>query len=232
MNTRNTIHHLGLIMDGNGRWGEAQGKGRISGYAQGVIALHNIIISAPLLGIRTIIAFAFSRDNWKRDVNEVETILSVITRFVRRSATVMIENGIRFRWIGETDKLPNSMLTTLNSTSEITKSGSKMTLCLCINYSARAEMAHAVKNAVLSPPISDKNLMSSVAKKLYWPEMPNIDLIIRTSGERRLSDFCCWNSQYAKIHFTDTLWPDFSIEELSDIIKMYNSVSEDDSKIE
>ena len=92
-------------------------------------------------------------------------------------------------------------------------------------------MAHAVKNAVLSPPISDKNLMSSVAKKLYWPEMPNIDLIIRTSGEKRLSDFCCWNSQYVKIHFTDTLWPDFSIEELSDIIKMYNSVSEDDSKI-
>ena len=214
--------HVAVIMDGNGRWARKRLLNRVRGHEQGAEAVRRIVRASRELGIRFLTLYAFSTENWQRPVAEVGALMSLLERFLASEAPQMVENDIRLRVIGEVQRLPADTREAIERTCCLTEANSSLTLTLALSYGGRNEivsmvkgLAEAVRRGELSIDQIDE---ARVAGSLFTAGIPDPDLLIRTSGEMRISNFMLWQLAYAEIFFTDTLWPDFSAEEFIAIL--------------
>jgi len=210
--------HVAIIMDGNGRWANLQGKNRVSGHQQGAKSVREVVEEAVKMEIEFLTLFAFSTDNWSRPMEEVSLLMKLLVNSLKKEFKRLIKNNIRLQSIGNMDGLPNPVKEELSYVIEKTKNNTGMVLTLALNYGAKEELTAAVKaiafkvkNSIISP---EKVDISTIIEHLYTRNLPAVDLLIRTSGEERISNFLLWHIAYAELYFTKTLWPDFKKEDL------------------
>ena len=214
-------------MDGNGRWAKERGLPRTKGHEMGEASLLDCVHGAIELGISHISAYAFSTENWKRSPDEVKFLMGFNRDVIRRRRDEMNELGVRVRWAGRRKRLWKSVIDELETAEQLTKNNNTLTLTMCVNYGGRAEIADAAKKIAddvkarrLEPDKIDERLF---AKYLDEPDMPDVDLFVRSSGEQRTSNFLIWQSAYAEMVFLDTLWPDFDRRHLWHACEIYAS---------
>jgi len=219
--------HVAVIMDGNGRWAKKRLLNRIKGHEKGADAVRTIVRTARKLQIQVLTLYAFSTENWQRPQPEISGLMHLLRRFLESERRTLLENDIRLNAIGQIDRLPEAVRRDLEDVMSATASHRKMTLNLALSYGARAEIvdmvrqiAVAAREGSLDPAAVTPEL---VAEHLYTRGLPDPDLLIRTSGEMRISNFLLWQIAYAEIFFTATLWPDFGEEEFIRIIKDYQN---------
>ena len=200
--------HVAIIMDGNGRWAAERGLPRTKGHEQGERALFDVVEGALEAGIRWLSVYAFSTENWTRPADEVEFLLTFNRTLLRQRRDELDERRVRIRRIGRREGVPDDVLREFDEAEELTRANERMHLLVCFNYGGRAE----IEDAAAAGPIE---------ANLYAPEAPDVDLLIRTSGERRFSNFLLWQSAYAELYFTETLWPDFDRHALFDALQDY-----------
>ncbi len=217
--------HVAIIMDGNGRWAQQQGKNRLRGHEAGAKAVRKTVEAAAKLGIKHLTLYAFSTENWKRPKVEVATLMALLVRNLRRELERMTKNNIRLSAIGSLDKLPNKVRHELIEVIEKTQSNTGTNLTLALSYGAREEIKQAVidiskkvKNSIINVESIDETIIN---EHLYTQHLPDVDLLIRTSGEVRISNFLLWQIAYAELYFTDVMWPEFDEHELHQAIKSY-----------
>jgi undecaprenyl diphosphate synthase len=209
--------HVAIIMDGNGRWAQRQGLRRVRGHLAGAESVRLIVRLARRLGISYLTLYAFSEENWQRPAMEIRALMGLLSRYLRQELAEMQENRIAFRAIGNLDRLPGNIQREVAQVTAATQKDARMVLSLALSYGGRSEILHAaqelardVRAGRLSPEDIDPDVF---ADRLFTTGMPDPDLLIRTSGEYRLSNFLLWQSAYSELYFTDTLWPDFREEE-------------------
>ncbi len=207
--------HVGIIMDGNGRWGEQRGLSRTDGHHAGVDAVRRVMMAAPGLNIDTLTMYAFSSDNWKRPKPEVDGMMQLIEHYMTMQAQPFADAGVRLTVIGRRDRLPATTVTAIEKIEAITAAGTMLNARLAIDFSGRHALLEAAARAFWNGPLTADTLSQSLATGSGYRD---IDLLIRTSGEQRLSDFLLWESAYAELWFTKTLWPDFTGEELTEAV--------------
>ena len=217
--------HIAIIMDGNGRWAKKRGLPRVAGHKRGVDTVKEIVEACAEVGVKYLTLYTFSTENWKRPKDEVSTLMRLLLRSLRDRVNELYDNDIRLTTIGNTESLPEEVQKQLYSGIERTKNNKKMVLNLALSYSGRWELLEAVKKIVdkanegkISPENIDENLVSSF---LTTKGIPDPDLVIRTSGEFRVSNFLLWQIAYSEFIITETLWPDFSKYDLYDAIKVF-----------
>jgi undecaprenyl diphosphate synthase len=217
--------HVAIIMDGNGRWAKGRGLRRVRGHMTGVESVRAVVRLARRLGIEYLTLYAFSEENWQRPTFEVRALMNILIRYLRRELPEMQQNNIVLQAIGDLKRLPENVQKELARTEEATREGAKMTLSLALSYGGRSEIVHAVQSLAedlragrLRPEDIDPE---KFADRLFTAGIPDPDLLIRTSGEFRLSNFLLWQSAYTELYFTDTLWPDFREDELIQALVEY-----------
>lgn len=219
--------HVAIIMDGNGRWARKRLMNRINGHRKGMEAVKNIVTASREIGIRYLTLYAFSTENWRRPKEEVRALMSLLGKYLKSELPLMMNNDIKLISIGNIENIPADEKEILLTTIEETKDNKGMVLSLALSYGGRSEileatraLAEKVKRGDLDPSRIDEGLFS---EHLLTATIPDPDLLIRTSGEMRISNFLLWQVAYAELFFTDTLWPDFNREELFRAIKEYQS---------
>jgi undecaprenyl diphosphate synthase len=219
--------HVALVMDGNGRWAKERALPRTAGHEAGEASLFDCVEGALELGIGWLSAYAFSTENWKRSPDEVRFLMGFNRDVIRRRRDEMNDLGVRVRWAGRRPKLWRSVIAELEEAERLTAKNRKLTLTMCVNYGGRAEiadaaaaMARAVKAGSLDPDRIDERMFHHY---LDEPDMPDVDLFVRSSGEQRTSNFLLWQSAYAELVFLDTLWPDFDRRHLWHACELYAS---------
>lgn len=221
----NLPKHLAIIMDGNGRWAKQKGLLRALGHESGTKSVKVIIEASAKLGIEFLTLYAFSTENWNRPKLEVETLMKVLINSLKKELTTLQKNNIKLSAIGNLEKLPKSAQKELLDVIDKTKDNTKMTLTLALSYGSREEIVSAVRNIcskVKNNIISIDTIDDSIINEhLYTQNLPDVDLLIRTSGEHRISNFLLWQIAYAELYFTDILWPDFKEEDLYEAIISY-----------
>jgi trans,polycis-polyprenyl diphosphate synthase len=217
--------HVAIVMDGNGRWAKDRGLPRTAGHEAGEAALLDVIHGAIEVGVTTLSAYAFSTENWKRSPDEVRFLMGFNRDVIRRRRDELDELGVRVRWAGRRRRLWRSVISELEDAEERTKGNRTLTLQFCVNYGGRAEIADAAaaiaRDAAegrLKPESVDER---TIARYLDEPDLPDVDLFVRSSGEQRTSNFLLWQSAYAELVFLDTLWPDFDRRDLWRAIEIY-----------
>ncbi|MDG1778253.1 MAG: isoprenyl transferase [Flavobacteriaceae bacterium] len=217
--------HIAIIMDGNGRWAKSRGKIRAFGHENGTKAVRTTVENCAKLGIEHLTLYAFSTENWKRPKLEVKTLMRLLISSLKKEMNTLQKNNIRLNAIGNIDTLPKKVHNELMHVIEATKSNSRMTLNLALSYGSRDELTHVVrkigekiKNNIISTEKIDESVIN---QHLYTRNLPDVDLLIRTSGEQRLSNFLLWQIAYAELYFTDIFWPDFCEEDLHKAIASY-----------
>jgi len=217
--------HVAVVMDGNGRWAKARGLPRTAGHQAGEAALFDVVEGAIEVGVKWVSAYAFSTENWKRSPDEVRFLMGFNRDVIRRRRDEMHELGVRVRWAGRRPRLWKSVIDELQVAEELTRHNQVLTLTMCVNYGGRAEiadaaaaLAQAVKQGRVDPAAIDEKLF---ARYLDEPDMPDVDLFVRSSGEQRISNFLLWQSAYAEMVFPDVLWPDFDRRDLWRAIEQY-----------
>jgi undecaprenyl diphosphate synthase len=215
--------HVAIIMDGNGRWAKKRLLNRIRGHEQGAETVRTITRTSRELGIEVLTLYAFSTENWQRPRTEIAALMELLTRFLISERSELTDNNIRLNAIGQIDRLPKSVLRTLHETMDLTKDKDGMLLNLALSYGARDEivkMVQSVAQRAIDGKIDlDAITPDLVSDHLYTKNMPDPDLLIRTSGEMRISNFLLWQIAYAEIYVTNTLWPDFGKKEYTEILK-------------
>lgn len=221
------IKHVAIIMDGNGRWAERRGMPRWRGHEAGADAVRRVTEAACRQDISVLTLFAFSSENWKRPAREVNILFSLLRRYLVESRKELVDNGIRLSTIGRRDRLSTVIRAALEETEAVTRTGNRLHLRLAIDYGSRTELALAVREIArqvergeLRPEWIDEDMFSRV---LPGSDVPDPDLIIRTAGERRLSNFLLWQAAYAEFYFSSTLWPDFDAGDLEDALADYQT---------
>lgn len=217
--------HVAIIMDGNGRWANLQGKNRVSGHQQGAKSVREVVEEAVKMEIEFLTLYAFSTDNWSRPKEEVSLLMKLLVNSLKKEFKRLTKNNIRLQSIGNMDGLPNPVKKELTYVIEKTKNNTGMVLTLALNYGGKEELTAAVKviafkvkNSIISPEKVDQ---STIIEHLYTQNLPAVDLLIRTSGEERISNFLLWHIAYAELYFTKTLWPDFKKEDLQKALVDY-----------
>ena len=217
--------HVAIIMDGNGRWAQQQGKNRLRGHEAGAKAVRKTVEAAAKLGIKHLTLYAFSTENWNRPKVEVATLMTLLVRSLRLELARMTKNNIRLSAIGSLDKLPRKVRQELLEVIEKTQNHTGTNLTLALSYGAREEIKQAVidiskkvKNSIINVESIDETIIN---EHLYTQHLPDVDLLIRTSGEVRISNFLLWQIAYAELYFTDVMWPEFDDHELQQAIKSY-----------
>ena len=204
--------HVAVVMDGNGRWAKQRGLPRTAGHERGEQALFDVVNGAIEIGVRAISAYAFSTENWSRSPEEVKFLMGFNRDVIRRRRDEMHDLGVRVRWAGRAPRLWKSVVRELKAAEELTQHNDVLTLTMCVNYGGRAELADAAKSIareVAAGRLSAERVDERVfARHLYVPEVPDADLVWRTSGEQRLSNFMLWQAAYSEFVFSDVLWPD------------------------
>ena len=231
MNLQNTINkdnlpkHLAIIMDGNGRWAKQQGLLRALGHESGTKSVKVIIEASAKLGIEFLTLYAFSTENWNRPKLEVDTLMKVLINSLKKELLTLQKNNIKLNAIGNLERLPKSAQKELLDVIDKTKNNTQMTLTLALSYGSREELVAAVRNIcskVKNNIISIDTIDDSIINEhLYTQNLPDVDLLIRTSGEHRISNFLLWQIAYAELYFTDILWPDFKEQDLYEAIISY-----------
>ena len=202
--------HVAIIMDGNGRWAARRGLPRTSGHRAGADAVRRVVEASPALGITTLTLFAFSSDNWRRPRDEVGALMSLLRRYLQAELTRLIDNDVRLTVFGRRDRLPDGLGNAIADAERRSAAGTRLHLRIAIDYSARDAIANAAAAWRLERPPSREEFSRLLAGDAHQ----DVDLLIRTSGEKRLSDFLLWETAYAELCFIDTLWPDFSADDL------------------
>jgi undecaprenyl diphosphate synthase len=211
--------HVGVIMDGNGRWATARGLPRSVGHEAGVKAIRHLLEAAPEQGIGTLTLYAFSSDNWKRPQTEVSALMGLLRRYLERETARLAENGVRLTVIGRRDRLPGSLPEALVRAEAATAQGAKLHLRIALDYSARDAILRAADQA--STP--DDLTREGFARLITGSDTScDVDLLIRTGGEQRLSDFMLWECAYAELYFTPRMWPDFSADDLAEAVDSFH----------
>lgn len=217
--------HVAIVMDGNGRWANSRGLTRVEGHKAGEAALLDVVAGAIEIGVKHLSVYAFSTENWKRSPDEVKFLMGFNREVLRRRRDQLNEWGVRVQWVGRTPRLWSSVITELRDAEAMTAGNSTMTLQMCVNYGGRLEIVDAVRDIAekvaagrLSPArISEKTIQAH----LYAPQLPDVDLFIRSSGEQRTSNFLLWQSAYSEMVFLDTLWPEFTRHNLWSAVDQY-----------
>jgi undecaprenyl diphosphate synthase len=221
--------HVGVIMDGNGRWARKRGLRRIEGHRAAEKSIHDAVEACGEVGISYLTLYAFSTENWNRPRAEVSFIMKLLSWFIDRNIDSLDDQGVRLLASGRLDDLPAKARADLDAAMERTAANGGLGLVLALSYGGRAEIADAVRrlaSEVAAGDLAPKDVdEEAIASRLYLPEVPDPDLIIRTSGEQRLSNFLLWQSAYAELYFTDVLWPDFRREHLLEALRAYSSRS-------
>jgi undecaprenyl diphosphate synthase len=217
--------NLAVIMDGNGRWAQERGMRRIHGHREGINSVREITTECARMGMTSLTLYAFSVENWKRPRVEIRYLMRLLRRFLIEERPTLMDNGVRLRGLGRIDDLPRDALAALRETEELTAGNDGMLLRLALSYGSRSEIADGLKrlardarSGALAPDDIDEETMRSY---LYDPETPDPDLMIRTAGERRISNFLLWQLSYAEIYVADVCWPDFRAPELRAALRDY-----------
>lgn len=217
----NIPNHIAIIMDGNGRWAKKRLMPRSVGHKAGADMLKRIVKKCNDLGVKYLTVYAFSTENWKRPSEEVSLLMGLIETYLQREVKEMNENNVRIRAIGDIEKLPQKAYDELKKSMDITKDNTGVVFSLALNYGFRDDLSHAIKNMMKDNIAIDDIDDDTVKKYLYTSYMPDPDLIIRTGGEIRLSNFMLYEASYSEFYFCDTLWPEFDEEELCKAIYEY-----------
>jgi undecaprenyl diphosphate synthase len=219
--------HVAIIMDGNGRWAKKRHLPRLAGHRKGVEAVRRAVETAPTLGIEVLTLYAFSSENWRRPADEVSDLMGLLRLYLRTEIAELHRNGIRLRFIGDLTGLRDDLVTLLDAAAELTRDNVRMTLVLALNYGSHDELvrvaralAAEAKAGTLDPAAIDA---SAIEARLDTADLPPPDLVIRTSGEQRLSNFLMWQAAYAELIFTDQLWPDFDAASLTAAVAAFGT---------
>ncbi len=213
--------HIAVIMDGNGRWAAQRHLPRVEGHRAGIDSVRDIVETSARLGIKVLTLYAFSVENWKRPATEVSTLMMLLKRYLRLELSTLLRNDIRFRVIGREDELAPDVRRELKMAAEKTSANTGMLFNIALNYGGRAEIVEAVRRAMVSGMAAEELDEQRFTEFLYTAGQPDPDLLIRTSGEMRVSNFLLWQIAYAEIWVTDTLWPDFRKKDLLEAILAY-----------
>ncbi|MBF6609508.1 MAG: isoprenyl transferase [Flavobacterium sp.] len=227
INTENLPEHVAIIMDGNGRWAKQKGMMRAFGHENGSKSVRIAVETCAKIGVKYLTLYAFSTENWKRPKLEVDTLMKLLMNSLKSELDSLQKNNIRLNTIGNIDMLPKSAQKKLKQAIEATKNNDRMVLTVALSYGSREEIIHAfnsildkVKNNIISISAVDESIIN---QHLYTRNLPDVDLLIRTSGEHRISNFLLWQIAYAELYFTDVLWPDFKEEDLIRAIVSYQN---------
>lgn len=225
INPDNLPAHIAIIMDGNGRWAKQKGFMRVFGHENGTKSVRTTVETCAKLGVKNLTLYAFSTENWNRPKLEVQTLMQLLVRSLKDELKTLVSNNIKLNAIGNMSMLPDNIRKELTSVIEKTKDNTRMTLTLALSYGSREEIINVVKNIsekVKNNIISTEAIDESIINQhLYTHNLPDVDLVIRTSGEHRISNFLLWQIAYAEFYFTDVLWPDFNEEQLYKAIASY-----------
>ena len=225
INTANLPKHLAIIMDGNGRWAKQKGLLRAMGHENGTKSVRTVVEASAKLGIENLTLYAFSTENWNRPKLEVDLLMNLLINSLKNELKTLQDNNIRLNTIGNIDLLPKSAQKKLQTVIEKTRDNSRMVLTLALSYGSREELINVVKNIsnkVKNNIISIDSIDESIINQhLYTQNLPEVDFLIRTSGEHRISNFLLWQIAYAELYFTDVLWPDFKEDDLYEAIISY-----------
>jgi undecaprenyl diphosphate synthase len=214
--------HVACVMDGNGRWATSRGLKRTEGHAAGETALFDTVEGALDIGISWMTVYAFSTENWRRPADEVRYLMNFNERLLLERRDELHDSGVRVRFIGRRGwRVPKRVLRRIDETTEMTSRNRRMTLTFAFNYGGRAEIVDAVQALVRAGVPADKITERAIRSRLYSPDMPDPDLVVRTSGEHRISNFLLWELAYSELIFTDVLWPDFRREDLFDAVREF-----------
>jgi len=218
--------HVAIIMDGSGRWAQAKGLPRAAGHAQGAEAVRRTVKAASDLGIQYLTLYGFSIENWKRPAKEIADLMGLLRLYLRKEISELHREGVRIRFIGDRSMLAADIISLIEMSEQKTRANTKLDLVIALSYGSRQEITAAVRQLVgdvaageISVDAIDEKALEG---RLYTADMPDPDLIVRTSGEQRISNFLLWQSAYAEFVFTDVLWPDFSREKLEDSIEEFS----------
>ncbi len=225
---KNTLpKHLAIIMDGNGRWAKKKGLFRTKGHEQGASAVREVVEGCAEIGVKFLTLYAFSTENWKRPKREVDLLMKLLVSSLRKDTKTLLKNNIKLNAIGNLDELPKKVHAELLEVIDKTKTNERMTLTIALSYGSREEIiktikeiSHNVKNNLISPSDIDETVINN---HLYTKNLPDVDLLVRTSGEHRISNFLLWQIAYAELYFTNTLWPDFKKEDLFEALLNYQN---------
>ena len=227
INLQRVPKHVAIIMDGNGRWATGKGMSRVFGHRNALTAVRESIESAAQIGVKAITLYAFSTENWNRPKLEVDALMSLLVNSLKKELITFQKNGVIVNAIGNIENLPNKAKKALNEVIIQTKDNSKIIMTLALSYGSREEIVNAIKNIskkVVNKELSVKEIDENIINNhLYTFNLPEVDLMIRTSGEQRISNFLLWQMAYAELYFTDVLWPDFRKEDFYDAIIDYQN---------
>ena len=226
MSQRSSGIHVAIIMDGNGRWAQARGLPRVAGHREGAKAVRRVIEAAPDLHVGTLTLYAFSSDNWRRPRAEVESLMRLLLRYLRSEAAECAEKGVRISVIGRRDRLPDQLQGAIEATENATRNGTRLLVRLAVDYSAREVILEAARRAAMEAalamrdgehpePLTRTAFAQAMADAMYADAACDVDLLVRTGGEQRISDFLLWEAAYAEFVFTQRQWPDFDGDDLA-----------------
>jgi len=225
-NTNSLPRHLAIIMDGNGRWAKSRGLSRIAGHRKGADVVDSVVTSCRERGIKVLTLFAFSSQNWSRPSPEVNGLMTLLSTFLISERTKILDNGIRLTSIGETNLLPNAPRKALEELIATSSSNTEMTLCLSLSYGGQEEIVSMARELALQASMGDLDPLSIdldlINRTLWSSELGPVDLMIRTSGEIRVSNFLLWSLAYSELYFTDKMWPDFNDSDLDAALQAYS----------
>ncbi len=220
MAKKSELKHVGIIMDGNGRWAVARGKKRSYGHKIGSANVDTIVSHAFKRGVETLTLYAFSAENWSRPQEEVDALMKLLESYLKKFLNKLLKNGVRLKVIGSREKLSDKLIKAIDKVEERSKDNNGRNLLIAINYGARQEIVHTIKTLIeRGEEITEK----SISENLYTAEYGEPDLIIRTGGEKRLSNFLLFQGAYSELYFTDVLWPDFNEDEFDKAIEEFGA---------
>jgi undecaprenyl diphosphate synthase len=214
-------HHVAIIMDGNGRWARARGLPRAEGHLAGTENVRRVLGAFADHGVKYVTIFAFSTENWGRPQPEVAAILDLLADSLRRETPRLHSEGVRIRHLGRVDRLTQRLRSAIRDSIELTRGNERLTLSVAFDYGGRAEIVDAIRGMVADKLAPSEITEETVGRYLYWQELPDPDLIIRTAGEMRLSNFLLWQSAYSEYYATPVLWPDFDEDEVAKALAVY-----------
>jgi undecaprenyl diphosphate synthase len=212
---------VAIIMDGNGRWAASRGLPVAEGHREGARALRRTVEAAIELGVRSLAVYAFSTENWARPPEEVESIMELLDETIERELPDLARQGVRTRFVGRRDRVPQALRAKMATLEAETAGNDRLLLWIAFDYGSRAELVEAARRLVEEGVRPEDVSETALAERLFAPELPDPDVVIRTSGEQRLSNFLLWQSAYAELVFTDTLWPDFGEDDLRGALGEY-----------
>jgi len=223
---RKIPEHIAIIMDGNGRWAQARSKSRVAGHKSGVETVRSSVSSARNLGVKALTLFAFSSENWQRPESEVSVLMELFMFVLTREVKRLHKNGIRFQIIGDVSRFSTKLQKKIKESEELTKNNQEMVLSIAANYGGRWDITQATQKIaakVLNKDLSPEDITESLLNEhISLSDLPELDLLIRTGGDYRISNFLLWQAAYAEFYFTDVLWPDFNSDEFEKAVNVFD----------